>query len=73
MPLEIDADRIAGEAGFGSRQQPVLTENPVEERRLAGIGTANDRDPQRLRDIEFGAVLILRQRHARGVFLRFIR
>jgi hypothetical protein len=48
VPLEFDGDRIAGDAGFGPGQQPIFAEQAVDQRRFAGIGAADNGDPDRL-------------------------
>ena len=70
-PGEIDADRIARDAGLGASQQPVFAEDPIEQGRFAGIGPANNGDAQRLGDVEFGAILVIGKGLRLGRFRRF--
>ena len=58
-PFEIDADRVASEAGLGADQQPLLAEDVVQQRRLAGVGAPDDGDRQRLGQVELAAVLLV--------------
>ena len=60
---------VAGDAGLGPGQQPVLAEDAVEQRRLAGVGTAEHGDAQRLRRVEFAAVLLLAEHERLGLVL----
>jgi hypothetical protein len=48
LPFEIHGNGIAGDAGLGSGQQPFLAQKPVDQGRLAGIGTPDNGNPQRL-------------------------
>ncbi|ESY17342.1 hypothetical protein X750_22630 [Mesorhizobium sp. LNJC394B00] len=48
MPVPVDRDGIAGDAGFRAGQKPLLADQRVDQRRLAGIGTADDGDAHRL-------------------------
>ncbi len=45
--LDIDRDGVAGDAGLGPGQQPLLAEQAVDQRRLAGVGTPDHRDLDR--------------------------
>ena len=55
LPVDLDGNGIAGGAGLGAGQQPLLAEQVIDQRRLAGIGTADDGDPDRpLRQILIG-------------------
>ena len=38
---------VAGDAGLGAGQQPLLADQRVDQRRLAGVGAADDGEPQR--------------------------
>ena len=55
----VSADGVAGEARLRAGQQPVLAEDAVEQRRLAGVRPPEHRDAQRLRRIDRRAVLFL--------------
>ena len=48
MPIPVDGDGIAGDAGFRAGQQPLLADQRVDQRRLAGIRPADDGDAHRL-------------------------
>ena len=41
MPGQVDRDGVAGDAGLRPGQQPLLAEQAVDQRRLAGIGAAD--------------------------------
>ncbi len=58
-PHEIDADGIARDACFRSGEQTLLAKDAIDQSRLAGVGPADDGDPQRLRDVEFAAVFLI--------------
>ena len=47
VPVDFDRNGVAGDAGLGPRQQPLLAEQPVDQRRFSGIGTPDDRDADR--------------------------
>ena len=47
VPSQIDRDGVAGDAGLGAGQQPLLAEQPVDQRRFPGIGPADHRDADR--------------------------
>ena len=49
LPVDLDRDGIAGGAGFGAGQQPLLAEQMVDQRRFAGIGAADDGNADRAR------------------------
>ena len=36
LPSQIDRDGVAGDAGLGPRQQPLLAEQPIDQRRFSG-------------------------------------
>ena len=44
----VDRDRVAGDAGFRTGQHAILTDQPVDQGRLAGIGATDDGDADRL-------------------------
>ena len=46
-PCPFERDRVAGDARLGPGQQPLLAEQPVDQRRLADIGPPDDRELQR--------------------------
>ena len=48
-PVEIDGDRVARDAGLRAGQQPILAEQAVDQRRLAGVRPSDDRDADRAR------------------------
>ena len=48
VPIEIDRDGIARGAGFRRGQQPLLADQPVDQRRLAGIRPSDDGDADRM-------------------------
>ncbi len=48
MPFPIDGNRITGDARLRAGQQALLANKRVDQRRLAGIGTADDGDAHRL-------------------------
>ena len=48
--LEVDVDRVARRAGLVERDDALLAEDRVDERRLADVGPADDRHLDRLRD-----------------------
>ena len=48
VPVPVDRDGIAGDAGFRAGQQPLLADQRVDQRRLAGIRAADDGDAHRL-------------------------
>ncbi len=67
FPLPVDANRIARDPGLGARNQPVFADHAVDQRRLARIRTADDRQLHRAQR----RVLILfavRQRKGFGPF-----
>ena len=45
--VEAQGDAVAGQAGLGARQQAILVDQPIDQGRLAGIGTADHREPER--------------------------
>ena len=47
-PHQIDGDGVAGDAGLGPGQQPLLAEQPIDQRRFSRIGAADHRDADRL-------------------------
>ncbi len=47
MPLPIDRDRIARDAGLRAGDHPLLAEHAVDQGRLAGIGAADDGELER--------------------------
>src|SRR6185312_10865045 len=49
LPVEIDGNGIARDAGLGARQQPLLADEAVDQRRLAGVRPADDGDADRMR------------------------
>ena len=49
VPVKIDRDGVARDAGFRPGQQALLAEQAIDQRRLAGVGAADDRDADRLR------------------------
>ena len=51
----VDRDRIAGDAGLGPGDQPLLVEHAVDQGRLAGVGPADDGELER----PFAGVLVL--------------
>ena len=57
LPVDLDRDGIARGAGLRARQQALLAEQMIDQRRLAGIGPADDGDADRTR-----RGLLLRQR-----------
>ncbi len=59
LPGPIDGDRVAGDAGLGSGEHPLLAQDPVDQRRLAGIGAPDDRDAKRLVARILALVLVL--------------
>ncbi len=63
-PARREADGIAGKAGLGAGQQPLLAEDAIEQRRLAGVGPAEHGDAQRLRRIDRRPVLVVLRRSA---------
>src|SRR5262249_8642279 len=44
LPRDVDRDRVACDAGLGAGEQPFLSQEPIDQRRLAGVRTADDRD-----------------------------
>ena len=46
--LQIDGDRVARDAGLRPGQKPILAEQVIDQRRLAGIGPADNGDADRL-------------------------
>ncbi len=44
LPVPVDRDGVAGDAGLGPGQQAVLADQPVDQGRLAGVGPADDGD-----------------------------
>ncbi len=44
MPGQIDRDRVAGDPSLRSGEQPLLADQPVDQRRLAGIGPPDHGD-----------------------------
>ena len=82
-PDPVDRDRIAGDAGFGAGEQPVLAEHAIDQGRFAGIGTADDGELERagrrilivvqfdrLQVIEVGLQCLEQVAHALAVFGR---
>ena len=47
LPVEIDRDRVARDAGLRPGEQALLAEQTVDQRRLAGIRPADHRDADR--------------------------
>ena len=47
VPGQFDRDRIAGDAGLRTGQQPLLAEQAVDQRRLPGIGATDHGDADR--------------------------
>ena len=72
FPVRLDGNGVARDASLRSDQQPVLAEYAVEQRRFAGVGAAGHRDAQRLRLVEFAAVLVLAQHHRRALVLNIV-
>ncbi len=72
VPADIDGDGIACGAGLGARQQPFLAEQLIDQCRLAGVGTADDRYPNGsgldIARLRFGTLVIdvVRFRHDRS-------
>ena len=66
------ADAVARQAGLRPGQQPVLAEDAVEQRRLAGVRPPEHGDAQRLRRVDFAAVLLLAEDERRRLLL-FVR
>ena len=54
----IDRDRVAGDPGLGAGDQTVLAEHAVDERRLARVGAADDRELQD-RLVAVGVLLVV--------------
>src|SRR5215468_2043472 len=40
-PSQIDRDGVTGDTGLRPRQQPLLPQQPIDQRRFSGIGTAD--------------------------------
>jgi hypothetical protein len=47
LPFDLDGNGIAGGAGFRAGQKPFFAEQMVDQRGLAGVGTADDGDADR--------------------------
>ena len=47
VPDQIDRDGVAGNAGLGPCQQPLLAEQPIDQRRFPAIGAADHGDADR--------------------------
>ena len=47
VPVELDRDGVARDAGFRAGEQALLAEQAVDQRGLAGVGPADDRDADR--------------------------
>jgi hypothetical protein len=47
LPVEFDRDGVARQAGFRAGQQPIRTEQPVDQGRLAGVRPADNGDADR--------------------------
>ena len=69
VPLGVEPDRVAGDAGLGAGQQAILAEDVVDERGLARVRTAEHGDAQGLGEIEFAAVLFFAQNQRLGLAL----
>ena len=48
-PVEIDRDGVARDAGLRPGEQALLADQPVDQRRLAGVGPADNGDADRMR------------------------
>ena len=59
VPVEIDRDGVAGDAGLGPGEQALLAEQPVDQRRLAGVRPADHRDADRPRRVGLLARVLL--------------
>ena len=57
VPDPVDRDRIAGDAGLGAGDQPLLLEDAVDQGRFAGVGAADDRELERR--VALGLFLLL--------------
>ena len=59
VPVEIDGDGVARGAGFRRGEQPLLADQPVDQRRLAGIGAPDNGDADRMRPPRRRPALVL--------------
>ena len=47
LPIEICGDGVAGKAGFGAGDHPLLAQKRIGERRFSGVGPPRDRELER--------------------------
>src|SRR3546814_16116088 len=58
FPLPVDSDRIAGDPRLWPGNRAVLADQPVDERRLAGVGPPDDRELERAERLFFVALCL---------------
>ena len=61
------ADRVAGDARLRPGQQPVLAEQRLTSVDLPALGPPENGDAERLREVEFAAVLLLGENQRLGL------